>query len=359
MTGVGVSWVYKLKKEELVEELIKYHVEESGTVPELRRRFINFIRSTPNLFRDKPKDSENYNEDIDRTMDEEKNANELVYLVRPENASSPLQDNRMQNNASNQANQSNFVMPVADNTVKCLDQMRKWNCHFEGKDVYSFLERIAELRQAYDFSEEQTLKGFPELLRGEALLWYRNEARNLTSWALIEKSIKEYFLSPEEKRRLNHQMRERKQKDNESIRTYVTALATLMRRFGEIDMHEQIDNLYYNMKPELRLYIQRDSITSHVELIQKVERVEETLRIMNKEKKKPEKSMVAAIETQYDSKICCWKCKKRGHTREKCKNKQRKFCSYCGKDNIWTRECSCHPTGNVPPADLGLNEGRS
>ena len=47
--------------------------------------------------------------------------------------------------------------------------MRKWNCRFEGKDVYSFLKRVDELRTAYGVSDEQLLQGLPQLLRGDAL----------------------------------------------------------------------------------------------------------------------------------------------------------------------------------------------
>ena len=57
---------------------------------------------------------------------------------------------------------------------KILDQMRKWNCHFDGKNVYAFLERLQELQKTYQFSDQQILRGFPELLRGDAQLWYRN-----------------------------------------------------------------------------------------------------------------------------------------------------------------------------------------
>ena len=53
-------------------------------------------------------------------------------------------------------------------TAKVMDQMRKWNCHFDGRDLYSFLERVRELQRAYKFTDEEILRGYPELLRGDA-----------------------------------------------------------------------------------------------------------------------------------------------------------------------------------------------
>ena len=37
---------------------------------------------------------------------------------------------------------------IRKNTGHTLDQMRKWNCHFDGRRVYEFLERVRELQRA-------------------------------------------------------------------------------------------------------------------------------------------------------------------------------------------------------------------
>ena len=108
--------------------------------------------------------------------------------------------------------------------------MRKWNCYFEGKDVYSFLERLQELRFAYGINERQLLQGLPELLRGDAFHWYRNIASQCTSWADFEDKLRGFYLPPLERRQLSRQIAERTQRPQEAIRTYVTALQSLMRR---------------------------------------------------------------------------------------------------------------------------------
>jgi len=53
---------------------------------------------------------------------------------------------------------------------KAMNQIRKWGCHFDGRDPLSFLERVMELQRQYHFSNKLILDGLPELLRGKALL---------------------------------------------------------------------------------------------------------------------------------------------------------------------------------------------
>jgi len=50
-----------------------------------------------------------------------------------------------------------------------MNQIRKWGCHFDGRDPLSFLERIEELQLQYRYTDELMLAGLPELLRGDAI----------------------------------------------------------------------------------------------------------------------------------------------------------------------------------------------
>ena len=120
--------------------------------------------------------------------------------------------------------------------------MRKWNGHFDGKGVYEFLEGVRELQRAYQLTDHQLLRGFPELLRGDAQLWYRKCASSLTT-----------------------------RDEYEPIRAYTTALLTLLRRRGGFDHERVMETLYYNMKPGLRLHIRLKEVTSPEELIQQVQ----------------------------------------------------------------------------------------
>ena len=238
--------------------------------------------------------------------------------------------------------------------------MRKWNCHFDGKNLYSFLERVTELKVGYGLTDAQLLQGFPELLRGNAQLWHRNITDSINTWDELQNLMKEFFLSPNELRQLDRQIFERKQLPRESALEYSTALCTLMRRRGNIDLQTQLDNLYENMRPDLQLHVSRESISSVSDLVRKVEIVQEKLAKIAKEKpinnsdnrfvQNRHKNNVMSVTAPYVREECCWRCKNRGHNRFQCQNRPRKFCSYCGKDGTFAKDCTCPRSGNAVAA---------
>lgn len=59
-----------------------------------------------------------------------------------------------------------------------MNQMRKWSCHFDGRDSLSFLERVVELQEEYRYTDKQIKAGLPELSKGDVLAWHRNEQDN-------------------------------------------------------------------------------------------------------------------------------------------------------------------------------------
>ena len=128
-------------------------------------------------------------------------------------------------------------------TGHTLDQMRKWSCHFDGRGVYEFLERVRELQKAYQLSDEKLLRGFPELLRGDAQLWYRNCASSITTWEELEQGLRDFYPSLGERRHLDQKISERRQGSRESIRSYTTSLLTLIRRRGSFN-HKRIMETY-------------------------------------------------------------------------------------------------------------------
>ena len=152
--------------------------------------------------------------------------------------------------------------------------MRKWNCHFDGRGVYEFLERVRELQKTYQLTDQQLLQGFPELLKGDAQLWYRNCASIITTWEDLEQRLRSFYLSPGERRHLDQQICNRRQGPREPIRTYTTNMLTLLRRRGGYDHERAMEILHFNMKPELRLYIRINETSTPEELIQRVQEIE-------------------------------------------------------------------------------------
>ncbi|KMQ88438.1 reverse ribonuclease integrase, partial [Lasius niger] len=155
--------------------------------------------------------------------------------------------------------------PPGDDAM-VINQMRKWGCHFDGRNPIAFLERIDELTIAYGFSGDQLLKGLPELLRGETLLWYRNARYDWTTWADFEKAFRSQFLPRRYQAALRHEIADRRQKTNEKFAKYATEILTLMRRAGNYSRDEQLDRVYENMHPEYKIYVRYDDATNLAEL---------------------------------------------------------------------------------------------
>ena len=77
---VSVSWIYRLTKEQIIQELEKYELDISGSLSVLRHRMVSFARQYADLFTEKPRDPPDYKEDSDRTKDLERMEEELNEL---------------------------------------------------------------------------------------------------------------------------------------------------------------------------------------------------------------------------------------------------------------------------------------
>jgi len=299
------GWVYQLSKAELATEPDHLGIENEGNLDCLRRRLIRYI-------------------DINSQ-----------YGTIPEHpqAMEPKED----------------TQPTPTDTAKIMNQIRKWGCHFDGKDPFAFLERIKELRQGYGYSGEQLLLGLPELLRDDTLLWYRNNRAAWSSWEEFNQAFRRHFLPRRYRGQLTREIQKRYQQPGETFDKYATALLTKMRRAGGFTTEAQIEQLYDNMNPEYKLYIRLDDITDLEELSSRAaefEAIEKQRRERTSERAPTTGPSVAAAA--YKREECCWRCKQRGHTRLDCKRPPKKFCSHCGKDGVLTRDC--HPPGNADRA---------
>jgi len=250
------------------------------------------------------------------------------------------------------------ITPSPTQLGETMNLVRKWGCHFTGKDPLAFLERIEELRSGYGLTNEQLLRCLPELIAGEPLLWYRN---NRKSWGDFVASFRLCYL-PHNHTALDREIRDQIQKPSEAFRAYATALQTMMRRLNGLSPSQQIDRIYENMKPSYRRYIRRTEIKTVEELIYRVtehESIEQVEAEYNSRATGRKHSDTAApsknaeadtamISPTYKKSDCCWNCGQRGHRRAECKRPFHKFCSTCGKTGVLTRDC--HPLGNGPTA---------
>lgn len=307
------SWIYHLTKAELIEELSKLNLPAEGIVDTLRQRLSEYVDKNPE------------------------------YPGGTSTEGGSPDPPKMEDTPRTPATQVS-EMP---NTSQIMNQIRKWGCHFDGRDPLAFLERIEELRQGYGYSGEQLLLGLPELLKGDVLLWYRNNRDEWTTWKEFDQAFRQQYLPRRYRVQLTKEIQSRFQQPDEPFGKYATAMLTSMRRAGGFTAEDRLEKLYDNMSPAYKLYVRLDDLTSVNDLSARAaefEAIEKQRRAQRSEKPTTTKPAVAAAAYNRDE--CCWRCKQRGHTRLDCRRPPKKFCSRCGKDGILTREC--HPApGNA------------
>lgn len=312
------AWVYRLNKEQLAALANSCDLDDTGSLEELRKRLHQFAENHPEKF---------------EGMGEETNAFPRLTVTSPGNAG--------------------FRTPTAVEPElfegKAINQIRKWGCHFDGRDPAAFLERVEELRGAYGFTRAQLLQGLPELLRGDTLLWFRNYRGTWGRWEDFERDFRQQYLPRRYAAALRREIMGRHQKSTEKFAPYVTVMMTLMRRAGGYSREEQLDLVYENMHPAYKHYIRIDDVRNMAELQARATEYEDIIQ-EQKEALKREKPATSAVITAYNRKECCWRCKQRGHTRAQCQRPAKKFCSQCGRDGVLTKEC--HPRqGNANGAE--------
>lgn len=326
-----MAWIHALSKDAITQRLQEIGEETTGTLEVLRTRMREFIRDNPE------------NPTITSWA--------AAYSATPKTAApTSTATTSATTSAATIALPPEILAQLTDKS-KPIETVRKWNCRFSGKDLYAFIDRIQELKEAYNLSDSQLLQGIPEVLEKEPLDWYRNNRNTWDSWAQFISSLKTQFLAPNAEEELEDEIYSYKQKPDECVRQFVTNLQTLMRRKGGYSTEQQINRIYRNLKPEYQLHIPREDITSADMIVKRGERLEELERKIkndaNQRRQYTTNTPIATASTPYTRESCCWKCKQPGHSRRACPNPGRLFCSYCGKDNILTKSCKCPRQGNA------------
>lgn len=324
------GWVYALNKESLQGELAKFGLTTEGTVEELRRRMVGVVHLV---------NREGVNPEIDE-------ANDFADPIHTDDGPP--------------------YVAAARAPVHLCEVVRKWNVSFDGKtDPVAFLERVEELRLSYDITGNRLLQTVPELLKGAALLWHRNNRDAWAEWNDFVQDFRAFYLPPNYALRLEEDISRRRQRAGEKGRDYVTELQTLIRRHGSMSTARALYRLYTNLLPEYRQYIKWRDIHSIADLVREIEEYEQLqadLRSTRNSRPPPSTPTVevAAARTDvppkknptYNRSAVCWRCGKEGHFRQHCHEPSRLFCSRCGKEGTLSRECTCpRGPGNDDGAD--------
>uniref|UniRef100_A0A1Y1LPB7 Retrotransposon gag domain-containing protein n=1 Tax=Photinus pyralis TaxID=7054 RepID=A0A1Y1LPB7_PHOPY len=241
-TEVRISKIYHLRKVELVQLLEGLQLDSEGTVEELRARLVGYYRAKETTtpvsmdLMERAENTEAENTGPIRKPTSDLNQHILPLEIKP----------KVVSNATNRDGEQRRERDTPSAADIC-DKVRKWGVKFDGSgDPLAFTERIEELRECYGYSGRELLLALPELLKGRALLWYRNNRSTWKNWEDVLDSFKLYFIPHRHQYTLEEEIRSRVQKGRESATEYVTDILTLMRRHGEMSQRSQMNRIYEN-----------------------------------------------------------------------------------------------------------------
>lgn len=286
-------------------------------------------------------------------------------------------------------------------------QISKWGIHFDGRnDPASFLERLEEICLSQNINMDLILPYLPDILRGDAALWYRNNRHAWQTWTDFRTAFRIFYFPVNYEIDLEVAISRRLQKPDEPSSQYITDLQTLIRRHGHISPEQELQWLYRNLLPEFRQQIRRNEFHDVMSFSRAVRDFEllnkeilDSRRVRNRQlspvnppalrpsvtppvrypvqppRNRPpgpsaqpeqisrhpppggsqgQRSPTTAPmprqaprgNTSYTQSMTCWRCGRTGHVRTECRYPAKLFCSRCGREGILSRDCSCRRPEN-------------
>lgn len=360
----GTSWIYQLRKDELIDEAELRQLDSSGGVEELRKRLAEFVRENEGQ-----EDADKRGE-VDELRKQISDFNTETETENPPPRSIPLVDDQNRHRMAEAQNQNPALPqnlpgpPFGPNDAEVLEIVRKWNVHFDGgNEALEFLERFEELATLYNIPFNRLTRTLPDKLRNRALEWFRNNHTLFHSWQEFRTEFQNYFLSRRHRIKLDDDIRRRTQGAREKGKDFVTTMQTMYRRLGQVPPADQLERIYENLRLEYRLYIRRQDFRNLSELLIFIEQYEDLMREQPRHTNhgiqdgpsssstppvsppvvappKPTSNRNPFTPPTFNRGTDCWRCGQHGHTRFRCPNAYTPLCSFCGRHGD-SRQCPC------------------
>ncbi|XP_073814279.1 uncharacterized protein isoform X1 [Musca autumnalis] len=232
------------------------------------------------------------------------------------------------------------------------DQVRKWNLGFEGEqDPLEFLERVEELASMYALQIDMLPKMMPEMMKGKALIWFRNNNQRWQTWADFREDFRRFFLPTRFWDHLEDDIRKRLQRPSEKFRDYALSLQNMMRH-SNYSEEQKLERIFKNALPEYLWNIRRRDFKTLHELLAMGEDLENFPPITAQAKEQhrrlePEISPAGSHPAPINPRTACRRCGQDGHFATGCRNEVMLFCWECGRSgNLNIYCCRKRTSGN-------------
>jgi len=137
---------------------------------------------------------------------------------------------------------------------------------------------MLEICTAQQIHPDGLIPQLPTLLRGHALLWFRNNRHRWSTWQQFEADFRAFYFPLDYADDLEAQISRRLQRQDEPVSTYFTDLQTLIRRHGGMTPEQELRWLYRNMTPQLRQMVRPNDFWDVFTLSQRAREAEHLLQ---------------------------------------------------------------------------------
>ncbi|KAM8702130.1 hypothetical protein ACLKA7_005574 [Drosophila subpalustris] len=215
------TWIYNLKREELLQYGSEFKIELTGTVDAMRKEFGEWVEDNEGhaphaeridaLARKHGRNStfripgiHIENPDVNKTatslakMDfasTSEEARRLEDQKREERRAPWGTSSTFPQNQTNTDHRTNLERNPVRDYAAVAKQIREWSFKFDGNSKpLEFLEQVEWSAETYGLELDLVPNAMPELLKGTALKWYIANNEHWRTWTSFATSFQEFFL---------------------------------------------------------------------------------------------------------------------------------------------------------------------
>lgn len=234
--------------------------------------------------------------------------------------------------------------------------------------VRAFITRLEELRLSRDIPERIILNGFPDIVDGPALFWYRGNKHMFSSYSELLAALKTDFDIPDFDFKLKREITARTQARYESIVVYLSIMGGLFSRLTEpLSEMEKLNILTRNIRPEysrelalvdvstvqqlktlcVKLELANSRAADFVEPSSSRYTIAPDMQFRAMNPRAPRKEEVASFDKppMERTPYFCFRCSEAGHPTNRCPRSREVLCFKCGYKGVRSPDC---PSCNEP-----------
>lgn len=252
--------------------------------------------------------------------------------------------------------------------------LKNYNVSYDGKtSVHNFIQRVEELLKSRKTPEHILVSCFPDLLKGNASVWFRLANDEFKDWAQLKKALYVQFESVHVISELMNTIQLTKQGSDELVSDYILKIRAMASRLSNrMTIEEALIIIQQGLLPRYQNFVMTSNVQNYSQLIDSCRKVDLIIGpkvTPNTSKNSNEfKSNIAVVNNQEVANgsgranyiIKCLKCLEEGHHFTSCNKIKYPICFVCRKTHTTSKNCpDCLAKGITKIQTYSKNDQRA